>query len=58
MKDLMTKKEVAEYYHVSVCTVDNWVKRGLVKTKIGKLARYKKEDLEKFVESQGVKNDN
>jgi len=50
MKDIMTKKELAEFYSVSTTTVDNWVKRGLVKTKIGKLTRFKKEDIEKYME--------
>lgn len=49
MKDIMTKKELASYYSVSTTTVDNWVNRGLVKTKIGKLTRFKKEDIERFI---------
>ena len=49
MKDILTKKELASFYSVSTTTVDNWVLRGLTKTKIGKLTRFKKEDIEKFI---------
>jgi excisionase family DNA binding protein len=56
METLYTVKEVAFQCKVNVKTVYEWFKRGLVKTKIGRITRIKKEDLQKFVESQGVKN--
>ena len=49
MKDIMTKREVANYFSVSTTTVDNWVKRGLVKTKIGKLTRFTREAIIEFI---------
>jgi len=51
MKDLMSKKEVAEYIGVTTKTIENWVeKSGLIETKIQGIVRYKKEDVIKFIE--------
>ena len=50
MKDLMSKKEVAEYFGVSTKTIENWVeKKGLIETRVVGIIRYKKEDLINFI---------
>ncbi len=52
MKDLMSKKEVAEYFGVTTKTIENWVeKRDLKETKIVGILRYRKEDVEEFISS-------
>ncbi len=51
-ENLMSKKEVAEYLSVSTKTIERLVQRGeLPQYKIGKTVRYKKEDVEKYLES-------
>jgi len=51
MKDLMSKKELANYFSVSTVTIDNWVKKkGLVEINLGGTTRYSKEDVIKFIE--------
>ena len=50
MKDILTIKDVMSEYSVGIATVYNWFKRGLVKTKIGRMTRIKRSDLEKFME--------
>ena len=52
MKDLMSKKEVAEYIGVSTKTIENWVERaGLKETKIGGIVRYKKQHVINFIDN-------
>ena len=55
MENIYTIKEVATMYKVVPKTVYEWVKKGLVITKIGRISRIKQSDLEKFME---VVNDN
>jgi excisionase family DNA binding protein len=51
MKDLMSKKEVANYFGVSTKTIENWVeKKGLIETRVVGIIRYKREDVVKFIE--------
>lgn len=57
MEQLLTKKQVADLLGVSTITIDNYVKRGLVKIKIGKLARFKEGDVKAYIESKGENND-
>lgn len=45
---LMTKKELSEYLHCSVGTIDNLMKEGKIKyIKLGKMVRFDKEDVDK-----------
>ncbi len=51
MKDLMTKKELADYLNVSTRTVDNYVASGkLTKSKRGRSTVFKKENIERYKE--------
>lgn len=51
--DLLTIKEVADYLRMGLLTVYKLVKTGKIPAfKIGKQWRVKKEDLEKYIETQ------
>ena len=50
MDKLYSVNQLMEKYDCSRSLINRWFERGLVKTKIGKLARVKEEDLEKFIE--------
>ena len=50
MKELLTVKDVMSEYSIGIATVYNWFKRGLVKTKIGRMTRIKRSDLDAFIE--------
>ena len=50
MENIYTIKEVATMYKVVPKTVYEWVKRGLVITKIGRITRIKESDLRSFME--------
>ena len=51
LKDMISKKELADYFSVSTVTIDNWVKKkGLIEINLGGTVRYSKEDLIKFIE--------
>lgn len=55
---LLSRKEAAEYLGVTSETLDNWActKRYNLKFyKIGRLAKYKKEDLDEFIENRMIK---
>ena len=47
-----TIDEVMKIMKVSKQTVYNWFDKGLIRTKIGKNARIKEEDLKAFIEKQ------
>ena len=50
MKDLMSKKEVAEYFGVTTKTIENWVeKKGLKEIKIVGVLRYRSKDVVEFI---------
>ena len=51
MTKLMDKKQVAEQLNISVKTLDNWVAkdRGPKSIRLGKLVRFREEDVELFV---------
>jgi excisionase family DNA binding protein len=54
---LMTRKEAAEYLGVESATLDNWAttKRYKLKFyKVGRLCKYRVEDLEEFIASRTV----
>lgn len=50
-KELLTVKDVMAEYSIGIATVYNWFNRGLVKTKIGRMTRIKRSDLEEFISS-------
>jgi excisionase family DNA binding protein len=53
----MTRKEAAEYLGVESATLDNWAttKRYKLKFyKVGRLCKYRVEDLEEFIASRTV----
>ena len=52
LKDMISKKELADYFSVSTVTIDNWVKKkGLIEINLGGgTIRYSKEDIIKFIE--------
>lgn len=52
---LMTIAEVAKYFQCSIRTVRKWVFEGKIKhTKLIGLVRFKKEDVEKWVNEKAV----
>src|SRR5688500_3798200 len=45
----ITKEEVAKHFRVTVRTIENWQRRGVVPyVKIGKVVRFKVSDIEKY----------
>lgn len=53
---LLKREEVAEYLGVSPQSVYNWSKSGKLPApiKIGRLARWRKSDIDNFIESNGT----
>lgn len=51
MTELLTRKEAAEYLSVKPQTISSWVYTGRLKPSFGhgRLARYRVEDLEEFL---------
>lgn len=49
---VLTIKEIADKYRVSIMTVHNWIKKGLPVTKIGRVIRIEQKDLERFISAQ------
>ena len=48
----LTKKEAADYLSASESTIDNYARRGeLPKYKLGRVSRYKTEDLDKILKT-------
>jgi excisionase family DNA binding protein len=46
MGRLLTKQEVADHYRVSVRTISEWAKKGLIaRVKIGHVVRFRSRDL-------------
>lgn len=58
MSALLNKKEAAAYLGLSKLTLEKWQreKRGPTYYKIGKLVKYKTEDLDAFIEASRVEN--
>ncbi len=55
--DLMSRPEAAKYLGVKIATLEDWACRGrygIPYTKIGRLAKYRKSDLDAFIESRTV----
>lgn len=54
MKKLLTRKEAADYLRLKKSTLDAWAHKGggPVFIKVGRLCRYRLEDLEAFIESR------
>ena len=52
MENLLTAKQVAELLEVKISTVYDWVSRGVIPyVKLGRLIRFKKPDVFRWVES-------
>ncbi|MCP4986029.1 MAG: helix-turn-helix domain-containing protein [Colwellia sp.] len=51
LEKMYSIKQLMAMYDCSESTIKAWYKRGLVKTKIGKLARVTEKDLEEFIAS-------
>lgn len=49
---ILTIKEVANKYRVSIMTVHNWIKKGLPVTRIGRVIRVDEKKLEEFISAQ------
>lgn len=49
---MITKKELAEHYNVSIATIDRLMKEGLPYTKIGKNVRFDLEKVKKWLDEQ------
>ena len=55
--DLLTREEAASYLGVKVGTLANWTTTGrysLPMVKIGRLAKYRRRDLDSFIERRTV----
>ncbi len=51
----MTREQAAEYLRLKVSTLDKWActnRYGLPMTRVGRLCRYRKSDLDKWLESR------
>jgi hypothetical protein len=56
--DLMTRKEVQDYLHITDVSVWNWEKRGWLKPiALGKKIYYKQEDILSLLEKGYTNND-
>lgn len=53
MENLLDKKQLAEKLNISVKTIDLWMRSGKGPRfiRIGKLVRFKKQDVEEFIEN-------
>ncbi|MBK7342490.1 MAG: helix-turn-helix domain-containing protein [Saprospiraceae bacterium] len=50
--DLLSRHQVAELFHVTVATIDNWANSGhLTKHRIGSVVRFEKEEVLTFLKS-------
>ena len=58
--DLLTRAQAAEYLGIAVQTLAVWACRGrygLPFVRIGRSVRYRKRDLDEFIEARTVRND-
>jgi len=56
-KELLTRQETADFLGVKVQTLANWAttcRHGLKHVKVGRSVRYRRSDIEKFIESRTV----
>ncbi len=51
MKDYMTVDEICEYFSIVNSTLDDWRKKGLVPTKVGKRVYFSASDINDFMKS-------
>ena len=57
IQNLLTKREVAELFRVSLRTVSNWMRRGIVPfIRIGSVVRFDPDAVRKAVEAYHVKS--
>ena len=54
-ENMKTKKEIAEYFSVSVTTIDNRMKKGLPYIKIGKSVRFDIEEVINWFKENTIK---
>ena len=55
--ELLTRKQAADYLNIKVATLHNWAstkRYALPFVKIGRLARYRKKDLDAFIAQRTV----
>lgn len=52
---LLTQKEVADYFKVTILTVHNWRKKGLPFYKIGSVVRFDFVDVKNWVDQKRIK---
>ena len=55
---LMTREEAAKYLGMSMATLATWVSKNpgrLPYVKMGRLAKYRKEDLDNFIEKNTIR---
>lgn len=50
--DFITTKELCEWLKISPNTANNWRRKGLPYVRVGNTVRYKKEEVEKWIEGQ------
>ncbi len=56
--ELLTKKQVCKMLQCSTVTLWHWEKKGmLIPTRTGRLVRYKKSDIEKFINTKNSNDD-
>jgi excisionase family DNA binding protein len=54
---LLTRKDVAERLQISLVTLSKWVKEGKIKAyKIGRIVRFKADEIDRFLEPLSRKN--
>ena len=57
MNDLMTATEVAELFRVEPSTVYGWARKGEIpKIKIGRVVRFPRDEIEKFLNNNRTNN--
>lgn len=51
---MVSKKEIAKHFGVSVPTVDRWIKVGVPHYKIGKLVRFEIEEVKEWFRNEST----
>lgn len=53
---LASRKATADYLGISIATLDNWTRAGLIeRVKVGRAVRYTPESIENFIEENNKK---
>lgn len=51
---MVSKKEIAKHFGVSIPTVDRWIKAGVPHYKIGKLVRFEIEEVKEWFRNEST----